>query len=108
MTGVEAGSSCTRQACPDLTVPEVKQVLYSTVVDEGASGKDNDYGWGVVDALAAVNMALSLCVSQEGKINLDHPPDNLQVHAKVFVHNHVPEPGGEGPNLIRMSRSEVP
>ena len=31
----------------DLTVEEVKQVLYDTVVDQGPPGKDNDYGYGV-------------------------------------------------------------
>jgi subtilisin family serine protease len=60
-----------RQACPDLTVDEVKQCMYDTVFDRGAPGKDNDYGWGVVDALAAVNRAISLCVTSEGRVTLD-------------------------------------
>jgi subtilisin family serine protease len=60
-----------RQACPDLTVEEVKQVLYDTALDQGSPGKDNDYGYGVVDAYAAVLRAISLCISSEGTIELD-------------------------------------
>ena len=60
-----------RQACPDLTVEEVKQVLYDTVVDQGPPGKDNDYGYGVVDAYAAVLRAIALCISSTGTIELD-------------------------------------
>lgn len=47
------------EANPDLTVDEVKQIMYDTAIDKGANGKDNNYGWGVVDALAAVNAALA-------------------------------------------------
>ena len=49
------------EACPYLTVNEIKQILYDTAVDLGAPGEDNDYGWGMIDALAAVNMALDVC-----------------------------------------------
>ncbi len=60
-----------RQACPDLTVEEVKQVLYDTAVDLGPEGEDNDFGWGCVDALAAVQLALELCIDSEGRLDLD-------------------------------------
>jgi bacillopeptidase F len=49
------------EACPYLTVNEIKQILYDTAVDLGDPGEDNDYGWGMIDALAAVNMALDVC-----------------------------------------------
>ncbi len=49
------------EACPYLTVNEVKQILYDTAVDLGIPGNDNDYGWGMIDALAAVNRALAVC-----------------------------------------------
>jgi hypothetical protein len=49
------------EACPYLTVNEIKQILYDTAVDLGNNGNDNDYGWGMIDALAAVNMALDVC-----------------------------------------------
>ncbi len=60
-----------RQACPDLTVEEVKQVLYDTALDQGAPGKDNDYGYGVVDAYAAVLRAIALCIDSQGEVELD-------------------------------------
>jgi subtilisin family serine protease len=40
---------------PDLTPAEVDSILELTAVDEGAAGKDNDFGAGRIDALAAVN-----------------------------------------------------
>lgn len=50
-----------RQACPDLTPDEIKQIMYDTAVDLGATGKDNDYGYGMIDAYEAVQLALSFC-----------------------------------------------
>ncbi|MFC2011412.1 S8 family serine peptidase, partial [Chloroflexota bacterium] len=46
------------QKNPSWTPTQVKQVLESTATDKGAAGHDNDYGWGLVDALAAVGIAL--------------------------------------------------
>ena len=40
-----------------LTTAEVKNILYTTAIDMGASGFDNDYGNGRVNALAAVQAA---------------------------------------------------
>jgi subtilisin family serine protease len=47
------------QANPELSVEEVKQILYDTAFDLGSPGEDNDYGWGMVDAFEAVQTALS-------------------------------------------------
>ncbi len=44
---------------PDLSVDEVKNILYTTARDLGDPGKDDDYGWGIVNAEAAVNAALA-------------------------------------------------
>lgn len=40
---------------PDLLPAEVDSILEMTAVDLGANGKDNDFGAGRIDALAAVN-----------------------------------------------------
>ena len=41
-------------ANPDLISDEIKFILYDTAVDLGASGKDNTFGWGRVNAYASV------------------------------------------------------
>ncbi len=58
---VNGAVALVREACPDLSVEEVKQVIYETAHDLGSPGEDNDYGWGMVDCYAAVELALSLC-----------------------------------------------
>lgn len=49
------------EACDSLTNDEVKQIVYDTAFDLGTPGKDNTYGWGMIDAYAAVNMAIAQC-----------------------------------------------
>ena len=39
---------------PSLTPAQVKQAIENTAIDEGAVGFDTTYGWGLIDALAAV------------------------------------------------------
>lgn len=46
-------------ANPDLTVDQVKNLLYETANDAGAAGWDPIYGWGKVDAYAAVIKAMT-------------------------------------------------
>jgi subtilisin family serine protease len=48
-----------RQANPNLSVDLVKQILMNSARDEGTVGEDNTYGWGVIDALAAVQAAMT-------------------------------------------------
>jgi len=55
-----------RQACPQLTVEQVKQIILDSAVDLGPTGNDNAYGMGMVDAVVAVEMALDQCIP--------HPP----------------------------------
>jgi subtilisin family serine protease len=43
-----------RQANPNADVQTIKQILMNTARDEGTPGEDNDYGWGCIDAYAAV------------------------------------------------------
>ncbi|MBL6998110.1 MAG: S8 family serine peptidase [Phycisphaerales bacterium] len=48
------------QANPNLSVEEVKEILYVTAVDLGSAGEDNDYGHGIIDCVEAVNLAIEL------------------------------------------------
>ncbi len=45
------------EANPNLTVDDVKKLLYKHAIDLGAPGKDNDYGWGVVNVYETVKEA---------------------------------------------------
>jgi len=49
-----------RQANPNLTVQQVKQIIYETAYDLGSPGEDNSYGWGMIDAYEAVLLAMSM------------------------------------------------
>ncbi len=53
-------------ANPGLTVAQIDSILETTALDLGAAGKENTYGAGRVDALAAVQAALSLVGVAEG------------------------------------------
>jgi len=46
-----------RSARPNLGVTAMKDILIATARDEGAVGEDNTFGWGVIDAYAAVRRA---------------------------------------------------
>ncbi len=48
-----------RQANPNLSTEQVRQILLDTADDLGTQGNDNDYGMGIVNAYEAVQMALA-------------------------------------------------
>ncbi len=48
-----------RQANPNLDVDTIKNILMETARDLGTTGEDNTYGWGMVDAYAAVQAAMT-------------------------------------------------
>ncbi|MBW7905573.1 MAG: S8 family serine peptidase [Phycisphaerae bacterium] len=59
------------QACPDLGVDAAKQILYDTCLDRGTPGKDNLYGYGIIDVYAAVQLALVHCNPCSGDLDGD-------------------------------------
>ena len=69
-----------RQANPSLDVETIKTILMETARDEGAAGEDNNYGWGFIDAQAAV-IAATVGFGQ------------LEGHAYNQTWNNVPLPG---------------
>lgn len=52
--------SLVMSANPLLAAAEVEQLLYTTARDLGAAGRDDVFGWGRVDAAAAVSAALTV------------------------------------------------
>lgn len=52
---VAAVAAMVRAANPDLSSAEVKDILCRTAMDLNTAGKDEETGWGLVDAEAAVN-----------------------------------------------------
>ncbi len=63
-----------REANPNLTVNEIKYILMNTADDFGDPGEDNTYGYGLVDAYAAVVMAMSEPPDVSVEIVPDNPP----------------------------------
>ncbi|UCC78695.1 MAG: S8 family serine peptidase [Candidatus Zixiibacteriota bacterium] len=47
-----------REANPNLSVDQIKQIIYDSAYDLGPAGEDNSYGWGMIDAYEAVLLAL--------------------------------------------------
>ena len=58
-----------RQANPTLTVDALKQLLAQTALDLGTAGMDNTYGWGRINAFAAVTAALAGVGTIDGVIS---------------------------------------
>lgn len=86
-----------REACPDLLVDEVKQILYETAHDLGAAGEDNSYGWGMVDAYEAVQIALSMCsgAPRARDVNVQTPVNTpIQITLDATDYDHLPDPPG--------------
>jgi len=86
-----------KQACPDLTIEEYKQILYDTAYDLGTPGEDNSYGWGMVDALAAVQMALDMCGPHPPRVQDDvfTTPINTPILLKLKARDDgLPDPPG--------------
>lgn len=52
-----------REACPNCDYITIKDAIMTTALDQGAAGQDNTYGYGVIDAYAAV-----LAVANLGRI----------------------------------------
>lgn len=72
-----------RQVNPDLEVETIKQILINTAVDLGPPGEENTYGWGIVDAYAAV-LAAQQTIYVPGDANRDGIVDVADV---VFLLN---------------------
>jgi len=83
------------QANPNLTVTEVKQIIFDTAFDLGPNGEDNAYGWGMIDAWEAVQVALSM--------NSRFPADSFEVTRGVLLSGDVDDLARDDGNYVRVS-----
>jgi hypothetical protein len=74
-----------RQADPDLDVDSIKRILMETARDEGPAGEDNTYGWGFVDAYAAVQKVLNDYGTVEGQVRNGSWQDEPLPEAEVSL-----------------------
>ncbi len=85
-----------RQANPDLSPQDLKQILFETAVDLGEPGEDNATGYGMVDALAAVVRAaetIALRFELDEVPTLIDPAGGPLVRVSVRGVASPPEPG---------------
>lgn len=87
------------EACDFLTSDELKQIIYDTAHDLGSPGKNNTYGYGMIDALAAVERVLELCTIgvslPDGPLALVDPGADNSFLVQVVEGNESPVPGSE-------------
>ena len=85
---VVAATALVQAADPDLSAAEVKDVLCRTAADLHTAGKDNESGWGLVNAEAAVKAALPPSQSEvpgvEPDVPEEEPPASL-ANAKLAI-----------------------
>ncbi|MEA2030540.1 MAG: S8 family serine peptidase [candidate division Zixibacteria bacterium] len=65
-----------RQKNPNATVDEIKNAILTTAADHGHSLPDNNYGWGLIDCIAALNA-------------LSDTNDNPNVRVYAFDHDPI-------------------
>jgi len=86
-----------RQANPDISVEQVKQILYDTALDLGPAGEDNDYGHGIIDAFEAVQAALATASLTfdlpNGRPDLIDPAGGTTIRVEVTGQSVEPQPG---------------
>ena len=98
---------------PNLTNLEVKRILYRSAHDLGEPGWDEYYGWGRVDARAAVEMALNLTPLYvddnatndpgPGDPNISDPNENGSVEHPFDSIQKAIEEHGDFPEVIQKA-----
>jgi len=96
-----------RQANPNLTVQQIKQIIYDTAYDLGPAGEDNDYGWGMIDAYEAVLFALNYTNNPDLSCDGDLIWTNVQP-GSIVTGNFTVENIGETESLLDWEVTEWP
>ncbi len=65
------------EAHPDWTPMMVREALMQTA--DNAAAPNNDYGWGVIDVMAAINYSFTCDCTNIGDVNLDNQVDPVDV-----------------------------
>jgi len=73
------------QKSPSYTVDDVKDVLYNTAVDLGDAGYDPLYGWGRVDAYAAVAAAVGAPGNDPPTVSITSPADGANFDSGATI-----------------------
>lgn len=81
-------------AAPDLTPAELEGLLKSTAADLGATGRDDYFGAGRLDAAAALNAALPPPDTTPPTLSLTAPTAGATVAGMVTVRAGANDPGG--------------
>jgi len=73
-----------RQVDPNLEVDEMKDILMVTAVDQGTPGEDNTFGFGVIDAYAAVMETFARLAAFEGTVTDAESGETLR-ETRVYI-----------------------
>ncbi|RZB28943.1 MAG: hypothetical protein AEth_01547 [Candidatus Argoarchaeum ethanivorans] len=72
---------------PNLAPLEIKEILMDTAVDRGIIGPDNNYGWGVVDAMFALPMAIPQ--EHDIKVSLLFIPEYIKINKSIPINSTI-------------------
>ena len=67
------------------TPDDIRQVLQSTAEDHGVAGWDEEYGWGIVDAYAALMWTPPPFALEVGEVSINHTWQTVNL-TKPFLH----------------------
>ena len=86
------------QANPGMALEDMEAALSNTALELGTPGKDNDFGWGRIDVLAAMQASSSTSIF--GKVK---GPDGQPLAARVELGGKVLETSGDGAFKVRVT-----
>jgi subtilisin family serine protease len=97
---VSGAAALIRSKYPELTAPEVVDVLESTADDKGAPGVDNEYGHGVLNIMAALNAAGTRGASAPASPTTTTAPAPLPSATSVAADPETKPASNSGPLII--------
>ncbi|MEE2907669.1 MAG: S8 family serine peptidase [Planctomycetota bacterium] len=84
------------EANPDLEIDVAKQIVYDTAIDLGIGGKDNDYGYGMIDCVNMIEAALETVTLSwdfpDGRPVWLEPSGGQEISITISGNELMPEP----------------